>query len=319
MLELKDWIKLKHFPDKPWLVLGKGPTFAKRSEIDLDRYNTFALNHVVREQRVDIAHLIDIDVVEPCGESLINNCTWLIMPRRPHVNSSASDYMDLADWVNCIPVLAEAEKCGKLVTYSFAHEPITADPWTIDARYFSSEVALGLLGRMGIKTIRSLGIDGGNNYSSTFADLSQNTLLANGQSDFDLQFDRLREIANNFNIDYSPLIKATQEELHSPSTKSIIKTPLPVSTVTKIQNLECDLRALRREFDQNNELLAEVTKELSIFSQRLAWADNEISEYKTRVRQLEQIVHELYRSKTWKIGRVVTKPAEALSRCLNRK
>ena len=98
------------FPDRPWLVLGKGPSFSRRYEFRLQDYNTFALNHVVREQSVDVAHVIDIEVVEPCANALLYNCNWLIMPRRPHVHCMASDYMTLEDWIQCIPVLAEAEK-----------------------------------------------------------------------------------------------------------------------------------------------------------------------------------------------------------------
>jgi hypothetical protein len=321
LLELRDWIEQMKFPDKPWLVLGKGPTFSRRYEFRLQNYNTMALNHVVREQMVDVAHVIDIEVVEPCADALLYNCNWLIMPRRPHIHCSVSDYMTLEDWIQCMPVLAEAEKRGKLITYTFAHEPVPEDPWTIDARYFSSEIALGILGRMNVKLVRSLGIDGGTNYSKAFEDLSVNTLLVNGQTSFDRQFDRLNELAFRYGIDYQPLTRSVDEDISLAPTDTInfeppAAQPPPTwtSAASKIQMIEGDLRNLREELANTNHLLYLVTKELSVSSERLGWAQDEIKQYKDRVVELEQTIHSLYKSTTWKIGRVVTKPAQVLGK-----
>jgi hypothetical protein len=321
LLELKDWIENTKLPDKPWLVLGKGPTFSQRSQINLAQYNTFGLNHVVRQERVQVAHIIDIEVVEPCGESILTNCDWLLMPRSPHVNCLGSQYMNLEDWLSCIPTLAEAERRGKLVTYSFAHEPVLDDPWTIDARFFSSEVALGVLARMGLKTVDFLGIDGGRNYSNAFEDLKGNTLLVNGQPSFDLQFERLDELSKRYGITYKPLIKPSAADLTSATTCStkveaiLPNEPAPLLTVAaKIQKMETEIRKLNNELTQANELLYFVTKELSVCSQRLAWSQDEIDEYRERVLDLERQMHSLYRSTTWKIGRAVTKPVETIGR-----
>lgn len=322
MLELKDWIEQIKFPDRPWLVLGKGPTFSRRYEFRIESYNTLALNHVVREQSVDVAHIIDIEVVEPCAEALLYNCNWLIMPRRPHVHCAVSDYMKIEDWIQCIPVLAEAERRGKLITYSFAHEPVADDPWTIDAKFFSSEAALGILGRMKVKSVRSLGIDGGTNYSKAFDDIKGNSLFANGQRSFDLQFDRLNELAVRYNIDYQPLAApleqaALQEPVSSGDLNfepSSVSPPARTTAATQIQKLEGDVRELRQEILNANELLYLVTKELSLSCQRIEWAEEEIKQYKARVLELENTLHSVYKSKTWKIGRVVTKPAQVIGK-----
>jgi hypothetical protein len=214
MIELKDWISTKHFPDKPWLLLGKGPTFGRRNEFDLTKYNTLALNHVVREVKVDVAHLIDIDVIEACGETIITNCDWLIMPRQPNVKFFPSEYLNLSDWLQIIPMLQKVENTARLVTYNFAQEESpehspehNADPWTIVARYFSSEAALGILGRMGVRKIHTLGIDGGTKYSKSFEDLASSTLLTSGQPTFDLQFEQLAKIARQFNFEIEPLVE----------------------------------------------------------------------------------------------------------------
>ena len=55
---------------RPWLILGKGPSFAKRDQFDLKNFQLLSLNHAVREQPVAVAHMIDYDVVEACGESI---------------------------------------------------------------------------------------------------------------------------------------------------------------------------------------------------------------------------------------------------------
>ena len=52
MIELTEWIRTRRFPARPWLVLGKGPTFDRREDFDLGRYNLLALNHVVRALKV---------------------------------------------------------------------------------------------------------------------------------------------------------------------------------------------------------------------------------------------------------------------------
>ena len=346
MIELKNWIEQNKFGDKPWLLLGKGPTFAKINEVDLQKYNTFALNHVVRETKVDIAHIVDIDVVEPLGSSLLENCNWLIMPRTPHVKCFASEYMALSDWTKCIPILQEADKQGKLITYSFSHEAVDEDPWTVIARYFSSEAALGILARMGVRKIRSLGIDGGKNYSKAFADL-KDTLLANSQPNFDLQFEKLEEIAKQFDLDYAPIFPSTSTEMGDDMAinsatvgSTATNSPKPISapeatihsagsplsassrkdaaktqtTAAKIQQLECDYRTMRSDLSDAREQLAATAKELGITSDRLGWARDEIKEYRARITQLENDMHGLYKSYSWKLGRLATKPAEAIAR-----
>jgi hypothetical protein len=180
MLELKDWVKRGKFAERPWLLFGKGPTFSRRHEFDLESFNKFALNHVVREQKVEVAHIIDIDVIEACGPSLLANCDWLLVPRVPNVKSFPSQYLNIIDWCACLPVLAELNRRERLVTYDFSHLD-NEDPWTVVARYFSSEAAMEILGRMGVKQVRSLGIDGGIGYSQDFEDLKKQTLLANGK------------------------------------------------------------------------------------------------------------------------------------------
>jgi lipopolysaccharide biosynthesis glycosyltransferase len=207
MLDFKTWIKTNNFADKPWMVLGKGPTYAEINKVGIEKYNTLSLNHVVRERHVDIAHIIDIEVVEACADVLLTNCDWLLMPRIPNVGSLPGSFVTIEDWIRNIPILQEVEKQGKLVVYDLVIAEKGKNPLDIPLLYFSSEAALGVLGRMGVKTVRSLGVDGGRKYSSSFQDLNSQTNLINGQPSFDLQFDRLEAIAQDFQIDYRPMIE----------------------------------------------------------------------------------------------------------------
>ena len=59
-----EWAREALDPAHPWLILGKGPSFSNRDRYNLSRYSLLSLNHVVREQPVTLAHMIDFDVAE---------------------------------------------------------------------------------------------------------------------------------------------------------------------------------------------------------------------------------------------------------------
>lgn len=205
MIELGDWSRNARFPDRPWLIFGKGPTFDRRERFDLSAYNTFALNHVVRELPVDVAHIADIDVVESCSESFDRNCRYLVMPLFPHVRSQPCERR-LHDYFDQIPVLRRLDGEGRLVWYNLAGNPVEGRSPVVTVRFFSSEAAIQILGHLGTRTIRSLGIDGGRHYGRAFDDLASTTLMANGQETFDLQSQQLRVLVDERGIDYQPLV-----------------------------------------------------------------------------------------------------------------
>src|SRR5277367_3474328 len=131
MIDFADWVKTHHFSDKPWMVIGKGPTYAQIDKVGIEGFNTISLNHVVRERKVDIAHIIDIDVVEACTEELRTNCDWLMMPKRPNVSSLQAEFLTIDDWINSIPILRELDEQGKLVCYDIFIGTETEDPWQV--------------------------------------------------------------------------------------------------------------------------------------------------------------------------------------------
>lgn len=202
-----DWFRQQPlYNTKPWLILGKGPSFSLRQEIPLDTYYLVGLNHVPREQGVDLSHIIDVEVLAQCGADIERNSRFLVMPMIPHENMRAREDMTLANWTNRFPVLKKIDEEGRLFWYdlSTANTAGSHHP-KIQAYAFSSEAVLGLLAQCGVRKIRSLGLDGGTTYANEFEDLRSSTCLSNGQQCFDEQFKHFPAIINRFNLDYASL------------------------------------------------------------------------------------------------------------------
>lgn len=211
MIDLRRWAQTADLPAKPWLILGKGPTFSRRVEFELGEYNLLALNDVVRELEVDIAHAIDVDVPARCEEALSKNARWLIMPRRPHVDFRPAPRL-LEDFFDEIPILRELSEQGRLVWYNLSNSEPVGDAPVIGVRFFSAEAALNVLGEIGVKTVRSLGVDGGRGYSTAFKDLESATMLANTRTSFDEQLAEIEKIVEKRGLDYAPLVQPERPE-----------------------------------------------------------------------------------------------------------
>ncbi len=188
--------------ERPWLVLGKGPSFAKVKEFDTTQFNIFGLNHVVLEKKVEIAHAIDLDVIEHCEKALATNANYLLMPWFPHVRHRPGK-LCLAELVLLKPVLAFFAEKGRLLWYNKVGSKINGVSPSIFIHHFSAEAPYALLGMVGVKNIRSLGIDGGATYASNFKSLP--TLLSNRQSSFDKQFLGIARSIMTYQINASPL------------------------------------------------------------------------------------------------------------------
>ena len=204
VIELTQWMESFAVHQKPWLILGKGPTFSEFKNVDASEYNTLSLNHVVRQTKVDVAHMIDADVAEDCADELYNNCQYLVMPWHPHVKNDPTS-KTLADFVAEIPVLKKLDEENRLVWYNLSSAKPKDNSPTIQAKFFSAEAALNILGQAGVKKVRSLGVDGGRGYSGAFADLETKTMLANGHGSFDNQTAEINAISKKWGIDYAPL------------------------------------------------------------------------------------------------------------------
>ena len=200
-----EWFSSTPARQRPWLILGKGPSFDRRRDYDLARFHLLSLNHVVRELRVELAHALDIDVVQACGDAILANAGALVMPWFPHVGNRAGPD-DLAAWVTRLPALRQLDTEGRLLWYDCSTAPTRHGPGpVVQATWFSAEAALSALALAGASQVRSLGVDGGVAYGGAFADLSGVTRLNAGHPNFDLQFAEFANIIRRTGVDYAPL------------------------------------------------------------------------------------------------------------------
>ncbi len=211
MIELTEWwSRCGQELRGEWIVLGKGPTLADYSPSSCI-FRTFGLNHVVQKNRVDVAHAIDLEVIEDCEKEIESNCKVLLMPYVPNVRSRSGN-LGLHEYFGVLPVLERLSRESRLVWYSLQvgdvvrSHPSTESP-SISVRYFSSEAAFGILGALGVRKVHSLGIDGGASYSKSLHSLEGKTLLNNGRENFDSQFAEIDRIVKQFNMDYRPMTK----------------------------------------------------------------------------------------------------------------
>lgn len=200
-----DWYPEHFGADTPWLILGKGPSFNLQDQYDLSAYARLTLNHAVRERPVDVAHMIDIDVVFACGDVLLANAGVLVLPWYPHVKNLVGS-KTLADWVAESPVLQRLDAAGRLLWYDLRSAPVRHGKQpVVDARSFSAEAGLALLALAGARKVRSLGVDGGTAYGQSFDDLKDVTRLNNGHASYDLQFEGFARTIHRTGVDYAPL------------------------------------------------------------------------------------------------------------------
>lgn len=204
--------------DKPWLVVGKGPSFASfRDELN-ERFNVFGLNHAMRGRQVLIGHAIDVEVFEQLQPDDFARVHYLCVPWIPHVrqrrrfNGGKAFFgpgdRDLADYCRSQPLLRRYLDAGRLIAYNLdTAEPALrhTDLPLVKAGSFSASVALELLGQCGVREVRTLGIDGGAAYAPSFSDIEGKTRLQTGQTSFNIQFKEMAASIRRHAIISGPL------------------------------------------------------------------------------------------------------------------
>lgn len=205
--------------NRTWLLLGKGPSFAMYEAcLSADKY-TLGLNHVGASVAVDLAHAIDMEVIQQCGAALLKNSRFLVMPWIPHVRHRRSlltpgTMMDasgisLEEWIEADATLRAFAGEGRLLWYNLSTAPErmlrSEDPRVVPAAHFSASSAVHLLAQAGRAVQRTLGIDGGTQYAGHFSGLAALTLFANGRNTFDLQFLGINRAIRKYNLDFGPM------------------------------------------------------------------------------------------------------------------
>jgi hypothetical protein len=245
-----EWFAQHGQARRPWLVLGKGPSFGLRTRIDLSGYQLLSLNHAVREQPVLLAHLIDLDVVEACADALLHHARYVVLPWYPHVDN-APGARSLEDLLPANELLGRLSGEGRLLWYDLSIAPLRHGPGpVVQASFFSAEAAVSLLALAGARRIRSLGVDGGAGYSADFQDLEGRTLLANGQPGFDLQFQGIARTILQTGVDFAPLDHPSPVVvcIHSPESSALPDRVLEF-TLRKHASISVGVHAIRSAKD----------------------------------------------------------------------
>lgn len=203
---MKNFLELKKkIPNKPWLIVGKGPSFIKiYDDIIPAKYNIFGLNHVAKLIPTFLTSVIDIEVLD---NDIISKSQNIIMPWHPHTCFSPSSRClhALAKYDNALLRFLDEE--GKLYWYNLSTwkaEPNAPVFPIIMTKFFSAEAAFQILGNLGVKEVFSVGLDGGKLYAQDFYDLKLKP-LTNTQPDFDRQFTQIDKTLKKFGLNHIPL------------------------------------------------------------------------------------------------------------------
>ncbi len=189
---------------RPWLILGKGPSFSRYNSEQFHDFSTLSLNHAVKNCRPDLAHFIDLDAFLACASEATAHARAVVMPWQPHVKNVATD-KTLEQLFASVEPLAHLAREGRLFTYNLStgSAPRLGEP-IIRVTNFSAEAAINLLAAKGARKMRTLGVDGGKSYAGSFSSLVDQTLLSNGQTSFDTQFAEFARSTFTHNLDFGP-------------------------------------------------------------------------------------------------------------------
>ena len=205
MISFFDWFMTCVSARTPWVVMGKGPSFSRHKLLPPDAIGnnfTMGLNHVCRERNVFVTHAIDLQVIDEI-ENLENRTDFLVMPWHPHIDFRATGET-LADIVDRHSVLAKFYGDRRLLWYnlsSWPKEPQYGSP-VVKVHHFSAEAAIRMLAMCGVRTIRTLGIDGGDKYAEEFKDIRP---FRGGHSSFSIQQHDIDDVVSSYNLDLKRL------------------------------------------------------------------------------------------------------------------
>lgn len=218
MRQVTAWWEEMNGEGRRWLLIGKGPSFETRDQFDLRLYTTIGINHVAREMPVDVTSIVNYEVLADCGAQIARNSRYLLMPRFPHSIPGDSG-PDLETYFGAFPFLERLSREGRLIWYNLSSDPLFCDPLTPDPTRrelfvvqngrFSVSILFNLLGALGAQQVRTLGIDGGRSYASSFADMEGSRKLANGIASYDYQFEDMMGTVKRYGFDYAPLTGLT--------------------------------------------------------------------------------------------------------------
>ena len=199
LINFFEWFK-DFKSDKPWLIVGKGPSFDRLSEVDLTQYNVIGLNHVIYKIDCLLGSIIDIDVINKSEDKV--RCLHIVTPWYPHINFKPTK-KSIADFIG----EPWCDKVGTSLWYNSSRSSrsgLSPGGPTVTVRCFNAVAVVNWRGSVGVKEVRTVGVDGGRSYSSNF---KKDTLLSNGRQSFDCQKVEFKESKLRLGISVIPIFR----------------------------------------------------------------------------------------------------------------
>lgn len=191
---------IRHFSqiqidDRPWLIVGKGPTLANWSPDMKDKYNVFCMNQSIWVTKyADILHFIDYEYYEHTTTKTDITYKTIVMPWRPHIKERSTG--------RCLEDLSP--NYNNLYSYDLStsnKDPRYKDKEIIHANFSSAQAAFNILGEMGVKNIDTIGVDGTKSRFDPFKDLK----IVNEHVDTTPQFNLINDYVKKYNIKWTKL------------------------------------------------------------------------------------------------------------------
>jgi len=178
------------------LVLGKGPSLSAEA---FERYRpgacVFGINQTVRTFECDVAFFIDIEPFQESKAELINSKTAVILPWHPNRRTwrrglSRPMHESLSDLCGEDDVLRALQAQGRLYYFHTFFEDRRATDNVFEPNLISLSALLQILAGIGVREVRTLGVDGGSGHSTAL----KGSLYTQLRGGYDRQFPILRRI-----------------------------------------------------------------------------------------------------------------------------
>lgn len=187
-----EWLQSSRLKDRKWTIFGKGPTFSRRSEVDVGDSESFGINDVCTVQSVRLTHIADVHAIDRIGDRILEHGGAVVMPYYPHIHFKPDRHCDLTSMLKNElgtrqRVLRKLDSDGRLLFYRSSRSqrwPHPACGPTVHVKLFSAVAATSLLLLCGVRDVSLIGVDGGREYAPEFSHISP---LRNGRNNFDGQ------------------------------------------------------------------------------------------------------------------------------------
>ena len=262
MINFFDWVNSdESLSQDNWLILGKGPSIDCKSKYDLRDSIVVGLNDVVRDNNCDIVHIVDLSVLDRVREVIQDKAKYLLMPAIPHedyhlpgINKTLhrKSKQTLAELAKSDPTIRSYNERSSLLFYDTSQAD-DDNVRHVKLGSFSASTVVRLLAQSGVRTIRTLGIDGGSNYSPQYRDLEEISLLDAGQDSYNAQFDEIAHCIMQYDLDFAPLnIEHPVKVYVGTQPEQMLATHVLEYSIRKHASMSVEVYPLHTAISENN-------------------------------------------------------------------